>query len=61
MASLSLSSVIARDMLAADLLVSMFWSAMTSFRHDSILRPFPPSFVDEESHAGYHKNIEKLV
>ena len=61
----SLSGVIDRDIMAADFLVSIFWSAMTSFRHDSILRPFPPGFNDEVGdrniapHA--HKDIEKLV
>ena len=61
----SLSGVIDRDIMAADFLVSVFWSAMTSFRHDSILRPFPPGFIDEVGdrnkapHA--HKDIEKLV
>lgn len=58
----SLSSVIDRDLLAADFLVSIFWSAMTSFRHDTILRPFPPGFVDDQNlSTGSHKNLEKLV
>ena len=57
----SLSPLIDRDPLAADFLVSIFWSAMTSFRHDTVLRPFPPAFVDEGHHAGPHKNVEKLV
>ena len=52
----SLSGVIDGDIMAADFLVSVFWSAMTSFRHDSLLRPFPPVFVDDRN-----KDIEKLV
>ena len=42
---LELKHQLERDVLAADFLVSIFWSAMTSFRHDTILRPFPPSFI----------------
>ena len=62
--SSALSAVIDRDLLAADFLVSMFWSAMMSFRHDTVLRPFPPAFVDEHmqgSNTGSHKNILELV
>ena len=64
-AQISLSDVIDRDIMAADFIVSMFWSAMTSFRHDSILRPFPEDFIDEVGAYGIktapHKDIETLV
>ena len=50
-------SLLERDLLAADFLAAMFWSAMSGFRHDTILRPFPPAFVEEQE----HKNIEELV
>ena len=51
-----------RDILGGDFLVSLFWSAMNSFRHDSILRPFPPMFVESlsEEEEG-HKDIESVV
>lgn len=62
MTSSYLSSLLDRDLLAADFLVGIFWSAMTSFRHDTILRPFPPSFVDERGlPSGSHKNMKELV
>lgn len=35
-----------RNLLAAEFLVGIFWSAANSFRHDSIVRPFPPMFVE---------------
>ena len=50
-------SQLERDLLAADFLAAMFWSAMSGFRHDTILRPFPPTFLGEQE----HKNIEELV
>ena len=40
----------------SDFLVSMLWAAMTSYRHDTVLRPFPPKYQN-----GEHKNVEKLV
>ncbi len=40
------------NILEGDLLVSLFWSAMSSFRHDSILRPFPPMFVESGGDGG---------
>ena len=50
----------------ADFLVSLFWAAMTSFRHDSILRPFPTDYVDGLRLEGNReiegeKDIEGLV
>ena len=47
-----------RDLLAADFLTSLFWSAMCSYRYDSILRPFPPTFVED---GNEEKKIEDLV
>ena len=32
--------------LGAEFLVGIFWSAANSFRHDSIVRPLPPMFVE---------------
>ena len=42
----SVSEQIHHDILAAEFLVGLFWSATNSFRHDSILRPFPPMYVE---------------
>lgn len=36
------------DHLAADLRLSLFVSALKSYRHDSVLRPFPPSHLKED-------------
>ena len=44
------------ELQSSDFLVSMFWAAMTSYRHDTVLRPFPPMYQN-----GENKNIEKLV
>ena len=46
-----------RDLLAADFLTTIFWAAMSSFRHDTVLRPFPPSFLQGTD----QKDIEELV
>ena len=43
---LSLPEQLQRNILGAEFLVSLFWSAANSFRHDSIVRPFPPMFVE---------------
>lgn len=45
------------DLTASDLLVSLFWSALTSYRHDTVLRPFPQSFIVNET----DKDIDGLV
>lgn len=42
----TVTELIHRDILAAEFLVGLFWSATNSFRHDTILRPFPPMFVE---------------
>lgn len=56
-------SKLRQDSLGAEFLVNIFWSAMNSFRHDSILRPFPPMFVEEnsEEEGEGKKDIEALV
>ena len=33
------------NLVAADLVWSLFYSALSSYRHDSVLRPFPPDFM----------------
>lgn len=42
----TIAEVLQRDLLSAEFLLALFWSAMSSFRHDSILRPFPPMFLE---------------
>ena len=42
----AIAEVLQRDLLGAEFLLALFWSAMSSFRHDSILRPFPPMFLE---------------
>lgn len=65
----NISQHLQQDILGADFLVSLFWAAMNSFRHDSILRPFPSAYVQsvesERSEGGREvegeKDIEGLV
>ena len=45
-----------QDSLACDCLLSLFWAAMNSYRHDNLLRPYPPMFATAES-----KQISDLV
>ena len=45
------------DPIAADTRLSLFVAACESYRHDSILRPFPPFYVKEDG----RKDIEGLV
>ncbi|XP_013793980.1 mono [ADP-ribose] polymerase PARP16-like isoform X1 [Limulus polyphemus] len=45
------------DPLASDLLWSLFCAAVESYRHDSILRPFPSAFLDERTRE---KDVEHL-
>lgn len=42
----TITEVLQRDILSAEFLLALFWSAMNSFRHDSILRPFPSMFLE---------------
>lgn len=62
-----ISEQLQENMLGAEFLVGLFWSAMNSFRHDSILRPFPSMFVEgrdggrEGMEGEGHKDIEGLV
>lgn len=55
-----------RNILGAEFLVGLFWSAANSFRHDSIVRPFPPMFVEggaggEATEGEGQKDIEGVV
>lgn len=48
---------IKRDIIAADLKISVFVCALESYRYDSVLRPFPPVGLRDDG----TKNIQKLV
>lgn len=52
---LSLCNLIRNDIHAADLRWSLFVAAAQSYRHDTILRPFPPKFLSEDT-----KEIDRL-
>ena len=45
------------DLQSADMQWSLFMSALESYRHDSILRPFPSAYVED----GGNKNFQRLV
>ena len=56
---------IKKDVLAADIQWSFFVAACSSYKHDSLLRPFPPMF-QLHSDSGKHnidteKDIQSLV
>lgn len=48
----TIAEVLGRDILGAEFLLALLWSAMNSFRHDSILRPFPPMFLEAQEGSG---------
>ena len=45
------------DLTSADMRWSLFFSALESYRHDSILRPFPSAYLEHEG----SKNFQALV
>lgn len=45
------------DLSSAEMQWSLFMSALESYRHDSILRPFPSAYVED----GGNKNFKRLV
>ncbi|XP_065911998.1 protein mono-ADP-ribosyltransferase PARP16-like [Dysidea avara] len=49
-------SLLDKDPLSTDLLVSFLWAAATNYKHDTLVRPFPPQYL-----KGEHKDIELLV
>lgn len=48
---------LSRDLTSCDFLLGVFWAALSSYRHDTVLRPFPPNFVLAEG----SKDVEALV
>ena len=49
---------IQKDPLSADLLLSVLIAASSSYRHDTVLRPFPPQYSSENEEE---KNYQELV
>ena len=49
-------SLLDDDPTSADFLISILWAAATNYKHDTLLRPFPPQYIKEEQ-----KDVEKLV
>ena len=45
------------DITSADVRWSLFISALESYRHDSILRPFPSAYIEDDG----NKNFQALV
>ncbi|XP_019855808.1 PREDICTED: mono [ADP-ribose] polymerase PARP16-like [Amphimedon queenslandica] len=40
-----LREALSKDMAGCDCLLSLFWSALSSYRHDTVLRPYPNQFI----------------
>ena len=51
-----LVELLSADLMACDLKITIFISTLTSFKQDSLLKPFPPMFVEDGV-----KNWDKLV
>ena len=48
------------DVLAADLVWSLFKSALDSYRHDSVLRPFPGDYMQGELEKDFTALVRHL-
>lgn len=46
-----------RDLLASELKICLFMSALETYRYDSVLRPFPPVGLRDDG----SKDVQKLV
>ena len=49
-------SVLDNNPSSSDFLISILWAAATNYKHDTLLRPFPPQYIREEL-----KDVETLV
>ncbi|ESN98639.1 hypothetical protein HELRODRAFT_67096 [Helobdella robusta] len=62
----ALRKQIKKDLLAFDFLFSLFVAALSSYRHDTVLRPFPPPyivrdvFVDDGLGSKFEKDFDGL-
>ena len=52
-----LLSALNSDLVASDFFVSIFWTAVNSYRHDTVLRPFPQLFILQDN----SKDIDGIV
>lgn len=52
-----LLAAIERDKHASEFIVGIFCAALTSYRHDTVLRPFPSPFILEDG----SKDFDGLV
>lgn len=56
MSSSEIISLVDNDPFSADFLISILWAAATNYKHDTLLRPFPPQYIREEQ-----KDVDTLV
>ena len=49
-------SLLDDDPSSSDFLISILWTAATNYKHDTLLRPFPPLYIREEQ-----KDVDTLV
>ena len=49
-------SLLDNDPSSSDFLISILWAAATNYKHDTLLRPFPPQYIREEQ-----KDVDTLV
>lgn len=52
---------IQNNLYSSDFLVCLFVSALNSFRHDTVLRPFPPEYLINHGNNFKEKDFERLV
>lgn len=52
------ASLLDKDPLSTDLLVSLLWAAAANYKHDTLVRPFPPQYLKNDHEQ---KDIELLV
>lgn len=49
------------DHIAADIKLSIFTSAARSFKQDSLLSPFPKSYIDDEKLKEFERLVSDLL
>ena len=49
------------DIVSADFQFSLLVAALSSYRHDTVLRPFPPSFINRESNGKDYQSLVSVV
>lgn len=56
MSNIEVISLLDNNPTSADFLISILWAASKSYKHDTLLRPFPPQYIKEEQ-----KDVDTLV